>query len=207
MRIALRLLLYPAILGALAWLLPLIAASLNRATDAASTADASRGYALFAIYLLVGTLLGVSVAWDVSRLLGDFAGRLFVGSGSLPSFTPVLWKADRLVKQGEPVKALEGLRDHLRKHPRAWFLTVRVADIYQNALHDPLSAVLEYEALLEHRLPRRVRAEVMVRLAACRLHLRDAEGSTGLLEKVIERFPRTPAARTAARRLKRMREA
>jgi hypothetical protein len=207
MRLLLKLAFYAAAIAALWWLLPQIAASLNRATEAASTADASQGYALFAVYLIIGTALGLFVAWDVSRLLGELAGSLFVGGGKLPSLTPVLWKADRLREQGEPLKAVNTLRAHLQAHPRQWYIAVRIAELYQHALEDPLSAALEYEALLQQRLPRSARAKILLRLAACQLLLRKGDQSAATLRELIANFPQSNAAEKARRRLARMNDA
>jgi len=206
MRIALKVLFYALTVAALWGLLPRIAASLNRAAEAATTADASRGYALFALYLLIGTALGILMAWDASHLLGEFAGRLFVGGGRLPSVTPVLWKADRLRTQGQPLKAVHSLREHLRANPRQWYVAVRIAELYQHSLEDPLSAALEYDQLLKHRLPRSARAEILLRLAACQLLLRKGNLSASTLRELIGTFPRSKAAEKARRRLARITE-
>jgi hypothetical protein len=206
MRIALKIILYVLLMASLWWLLPQIAASFNRATEAASADEAARGYALFAIYLVVGAALASVVAWDVSRLLGEFAGSLFVGGGRLPNITPVLWKADRLRTQGRPQAAVDVLREHLKAHPRQWFPAVRIAELYQQSLNDPSSAALEYEEILKQRLPRSARAEIMLRLASCQLLLRSPEQSATTMREVIHKFPKSPAAAKAQRRLMRIGE-
>jgi len=204
MFIALRLGFYVGAITADLWLLPQIRESLNQAAEAASPADASRGYAIFAVYLVVGTILGLVVAWDVSRLVGEFAGSLFVGGGRLPSITPALWKADRLRAQNKPLEAVNTLREYLNARPRQWYVAVRIAELYQDDLNDPLSAALEYEALLRRRLPRAARAELMLRLASCNLLLRKTDQSASLLRELIQRFPGSPAALAAQRRLARI---
>ena len=204
MRVVLRVIFYIVAITALWWLLPRISANLNEATEAASTAAASRGYALFAIYLLVGAGVALLVAWDVSRALGTFAGSLFVGGGRLPSITPVLWKADRLCAKGQSLEAITILRDYLNGHPRQWYVGVRIAELYQQAQNDPLSAALEYQQLLGRRLPNPARAELMLRLAACELLLRKPEQSSATLQDLIEKFPKSPMAEKARRRLARM---
>ncbi len=207
MRVILRLLFYAAVIAALCWLVPQIAASFNRATAAGSTPDASRAYALFSVYLIVGGTLAVFVAWDVSRFLGGLAGQLFWGGRRIASITPAWWKAERLCKEQQPLEAIRVLRDYLNAHPRHWGVAVRIAEIYQHEIKDPLPAALEYEELLKQRLPDAARAKIMLRLAACRLLLREAEPASAMLRQVIEKFPRTPAAKKAARRLERMGEA
>lgn len=206
MRIALKVILYTALFASLCWLLPQITASLNQATEAAASAEATRGYALFALYLVAGAALALIVAWDISSLLGEFAGSLFVGGARLPGITPILWKADRLRAQGRPQAAVDVLREHLKAHPRQWFPAVRIAELYQHSLNDPFSAASEYEDILKRRLPRSARAEIMLRLASCLLLLRSPEQSAATMREVIHKFPKSPAAAKAQRRLMRIGE-
>jgi hypothetical protein len=204
MRLVLKLIFFAAAITVLCWLAPRIAESINRATAAGSTPDASRAYALFSIYLITAAALAVFVAWEISQFFGWQAARLFLGGGRINSFTPAVWKAERLCRDQKPLEAIGVLREYLAAHPRHWRIAVWIAEIYQRDLKDPLPAALEYEQLLKRRLPRTARAWIMVRLAACHLLLRDLDQSAGLLRNVIKEFPRTPAAETAARRLARL---
>ena len=129
---------------------------------------------------------------------------MFLGGGRLSNLTPAWWKSERLCKAGEADEAVCVLREAALKHPRQWRLNVRIAEIYQHDLNNPLAAALEYEELLKRRLPRPARAWLMVRLAACYLVLRRAGESTAMLRAVIEQFPKTPAAKKAEQRLARL---
>ena len=206
MRLFLKLLFLGLAMAALAWLVPQIVASFNRATVTGSTDDATRAYTLFSGYLLVSAALAVFLAREVAVFSGGLVTRLFLGGGRLGRFTPVFWRAERLRRQAGPLDAVRVLREQLIAHPRQWRLAVRIAEIYQQDLGNPLAAALEYEAALQQRLPRAVRAELMVRLAACYLLLRRPDESAALLRRVVEAFPRTTAAGTAERRLARMNE-
>lgn len=206
MRLLLKLLFYAAAIAALCWFVPQIATSFNRATAAGSTPDASRAYALFALYLLAGAVLAIFAAWDAAHFFGDMAGRLFWSGGRIASLTPAWWRAERLCKERQPLDAIRVLRDYLNTHPRQWRISVRIAEIYQHEIEDALPAALEYEELLKQRLPDTARAEITLRLAACYLLLHRPDDSAAKLREVIETFPRTPAAEKAERRLARMRE-
>lgn len=206
MRLFLKLLFLGLAMAALAWLVPQIAASFNRATATGSTDDGTRAYALFSGYLLVSAALAVFLAREVAVFSGGLVARLFLGGGRLGRFTPVFWRAERLRRQAGPLDAVRVLREQLIAHPRQWRLAVRIAEIYQQDLGNPLAAALEYEAALQQRLPRPVQAELMVRLAACYLLLRRPDESAALLRRVVEAFPRTTVAGTAERRLARMNE-
>lgn len=206
MRIVLKLIFYVAAISALCWLMPQIAVSFHRATTAGSTPDASRAYALFAAYLLVGAALALFVAWDVSRFVGGFAGQLFWSGGRIASITPAWWKAERLCRDRQPLDAIRVLREFYEAHPRQWAAAVRIAEIYERDLHDPLAAALEYESLLQQRLPKTARAEILLRLAACHLLRHQTADSAARLRQVIAEFPDSAAAKKAERRLARLRE-
>lgn len=204
MRLILKLIFYAAAVAALCWLVRQIGVSFDRATALSSTADASRAYALFSVYLIAGAALAMFVAWDVSQFLGWQAESLFLGGGRLSGLTPAWWRSERLCKAGEADEAVRVLREASSAHPRQWRLAVRIAEIYQHDLNNPLAAALEYEEILKRRLPRPARAWLMVRLAACYLVLRRVEESAVKLREVMDQFPRTPAAQKAERRLARM---
>lgn len=206
MRLVLKLLFYAAVIAALCWLVRRIGVSFDRATELSSTADASRAYALFSVYLISGAALAVFVAWDVSRFLGGLAGQLFWGGGRIASITPAWWKAERLCKEQQPLEAIRILRDYLNAHPRHWGVAVRIAEIYQHEIKDPLPAALEYEELLQQRLPKKARAELLLRLAACQLLRHRSEDSAANLRQVIAEFPDSAAAKKAARRLARLKK-
>jgi hypothetical protein len=204
MRLFLKLLCLGLAMATLVWLVPQIVASFNRATAAGSADDVMRACALFSGYLLVSAALAVFLAREVAVFSGGLVARLFVGGGRIGRFTPAFWRAERLRRQAAPLDAVRVLREQLVAHPRQWRLAVRIAEIYQQDLGNPLAAALEYEAALQQRLPQPVQAELMVRLAACYLLLRRPDESTALLRRVVEAFPRTTAAGTAERRLARM---
>jgi hypothetical protein len=204
MRLFLKLLCLGLAMATLVWLVPQIVASFNRATAAGSTDDATRACVLFSGYLLASAALAVFLAREVAVFSGGLVARLFVGGGRIGRFTPAFWRAERLRRQAAPLDAVRVLREQLIAHPRQWRLAVRIAEIYQQDLGNPLAAALEYEAVLQQRLPQPVQAELMVRLAACYLLLRRPDESTALLRRVVEAFPRTTAAGTAERQLARM---
>lgn len=204
MRLLLKLLCYATAIAGLWWLLPQMAVSFDRATAANSTPDASRAYALFATYLLAGGVLAVFLAWDVAQFLGAQAGRLFWSGGRLPSLTPTWWRSERLRKEGNAAEAIRILRDAYSAHPRQWQLAMRIAEIYQHDLNNPLAAGLEYQSLLASRLPKNARAEILLRLAACHLLRHQTEDALACWQQVMSEFPDTAAARKAARRLARI---
>lgn len=204
MRVLLKLIGYVALVAALCWLLPRIATGFQRATEAGNAPEATRAWFFFVGYLLAGAVLAVFVAWDVSRFFGGIAGQLFWGGGRLASITPAWWKAERLCRDKQPLEAIRVLREHLKSHPKHWAAAVRIAEIYEHQLNDALAAALEYESLLNQRLPKSARAEILLRLAACHLLRHQADECAARLQEVIADFPGTSAAAKAERRLARI---
>jgi hypothetical protein len=204
MRVFLKLIGYLALVAALGWLVPRIATGFQRATDAGNTPEATRAWFFFTAYLLTGAVLAVIVAWDVSRFFGSHAARLFWGGGRVAGITSAWWKAERMCRDQQPREAIRVLRDHLASHPKHWAASVRIAEIYERELNDALSAALEYEALLQRKLPKSARAEVLLRLAACHLLRHQPDDCATCLQQVIVEFPGTDAAQKAGRRLARL---
>lgn len=202
-QIALRVSAYVALLGTLYFLSRRVGRAYEHITTDHVAGSASSVFLYFLGFLLVGGLLAVLAAWDISRLLGAVTEEAVLGGGSLPENEPRLLEADRLRKEGEPLEAVRVLREHLTEKPRDWQTNVRIAEVYTHDLRNPLAAALEYEQLLQRRLPRGARAWLMVRLADNYLLLRRGDEAVELFEQVTNKFPRTPAAKKAARRLER----
>lgn len=193
--------------GLALWVLRWLLGRMQAAFVTAMAGEAAAGgvvWMWFAAYLAAAGLLGLGLAWDVTRQFGLLAGQLYVGSGRLPAFTAAWWRAERLARTGQTMAAIQTLRDYLDAHPRHWPVAVRIAELYERELDDPQSAALQYEAILQRRLPHRVRAELMLRRANCALLARDADAAAGWWRAVIAQFPDRPAAVTAVRRLARL---
>ena len=97
--------------------------------------------------------LGLLAARDVSEFIGTRAVRtLYDDTGEIVT-TPDYEKAEEEWGQGNFLEAIRILRDHLKEHPRAQHVALRIAEIYEKDLHNYLAAALEYEEVLKHRLP------------------------------------------------------
>jgi tetratricopeptide (TPR) repeat protein len=178
----------------------------GRAYSAMSGGSAAEGshFVLWLLaYVALGVTLGLLAAWDFSTFLGSASERFVLGTGARGMrFDPRLKQAEALVSKQEPLEAIRLLREYLADKPRDWHAAIRIAEIYQGPLNNPLAAVLEYEALLQHgRLPRAARPWILLRLGNGFLFLGRADAATQWFEEILRKYPRSAAAEKAQRRL------
>jgi ATP phosphoribosyltransferase regulatory subunit HisZ len=94
------------------------------------------------------------------------------------------------------------MRDYLKKHPREQYVALRIAEIYENQLHNHLAAALEYEEVLKKRLPAERWGWAAIHLANLYSgKLNRTEQATALLRRIVEDYGKTAAAKKARERL------
>ena len=201
MRLLAKIALYAALVATLLALAHRFGAAYEHAVGASSGDATTRALTALGAYLLLGTALALLTAWDIAQLAGHQSERLLLGGGRVLAIDPRPRQAERLRAGGEPLEAIRLLRAYLQARPRDWQTAVRIAEIYEQDLRNPLAAALEYEDLLRHRLPRQARPWLTLRLANLHLKLRRADLAVPLLRQLDEQFGDTPAAAKARRRL------
>lgn len=82
----------------------------------------------------------------------------------------------------------------------------RIAEIYSKDLNQPLSAALEYEELLKHRLPADQWAWGALHLAKLYGRLDQPEKSVEMLERIVNEHGRTVPATRARKALAELRQ-
>ncbi|HTD65723.1 MAG TPA: hypothetical protein VK846_04225, partial [Candidatus Limnocylindria bacterium] len=92
------------------------------------------------------------LARDVSLLLAHKAEQALFSDDGAP-VDPEYEQAEELWKDGKYLEALNGMREYLNKHPREQYVALRIAEIYEQNLNNPIAAALEYEELLKKNLP------------------------------------------------------
>ena len=94
------------------------------------------------------------------------------------------------------------MREYLKKHPREQFVALRIAEIYEKDLGNPLAAALEYEEILRKKLPPDRWGWAAVHLANLYSGKLDKiEQATALLHRIVDEYGQTPAAKKARERL------
>jgi hypothetical protein len=145
--------------------------------------------------------LGLLAAWEISRLVGDRATDFIFNDEGEGVKDPEFEKAEDVWRAGDYLEAVRMMRDYFARHPRELFVQMRIAEIYETNLNNPLAAALEYEEVLKKPLhPERwgMRA-----IHLCNLYskLHQQEKATALLERIASEFSQTAAAKKARQKL------
>ena len=106
------------------------------------------GAGLFVSVLALGLLVG----HDFSHFIGEKFSKLLhndEGEGIKKSDYEA---AEQIWADGNPLEAIQLMRDYLLKNPREQHVALRIAEIYEKDLNNPLAAALEYEEVLKQKL-------------------------------------------------------
>ncbi len=145
--------------------------------------------------------LGALIAYDVSQYAGNRAtDSLFDHDGEgIPDSIDDL--VDKAHGNGEFLEAIGLLREHLAKHPKAVEAQIRIAEVYEKDLNNPLAAALEYEEVLKLPMRPEKRGWTGVHLVNLYNRLDKPDLAVAWLQKIVAECPGTPAAAKAQDRL------
>jgi tetratricopeptide (TPR) repeat protein len=107
--------------------------------------------------------------------------------------------------KGNYLEAIRLLREYLDKNPRAQHVALRIAEIYEKDLANPLAAALEYEEVLKQKLPPERWGWAAIHL--CNLYtgkLNLLHKSIALLQRIVAEYGETAAAEKARTRLEQL---
>jgi tetratricopeptide (TPR) repeat protein len=157
-------------------------------------------YGALAFAALVG--LAILGARDVSHLLATKVED-FVFNDNLEGVKdPEYEEAEKVWVNGNHLEAIQLMRDYLKKHPREQYVAMRIAEIYEKDLGNPLAAALEYQEILKKKLPPDRWGWAAIRLSNLYSgKLNKTEEAEALLRRIIDEHPQTPAAKKARERL------
>jgi hypothetical protein len=151
-----------------------------------------------------GTLVGFGllVAWEFSHYLGQKAEEFVFNDEGEGVHDPEYDEAEQLWANGRHLDAISHLREFLKKDPRQIHAAIRIAEIYEKDLNNPLAAALEYEEILTKKLPPERWGWSAIHLVNLyKGPLRKEEQAVALLERIAHEHPRTGAAKKARARL------
>ena len=153
-------------------------------------------------FLLSLISLGLLVAWDVSRLIGSgFISFLFRGEEQ-GVFDDEYEAAETEWNKGNYLDCINMLREYLKNNPRQQHAALRIAEIYEKDLNNPLAAALEYEEILEKKLPRERWGWAAIHLANLYSGpMEKPEQAVELLRRLEREYGDTQAAQKARERL------
>ena len=105
-------------------------------------------------------------------------------------------------KDAKYLDALNAMRSYLKKHPREQFVALRIAEIYEENLNNPLAAALEYEEVLKKKLPAERWGWAAIHLANLYSgKLDQPDKSVALLRRIDAEYGQTTSAKKARERL------
>jgi TolA-binding protein len=167
--------------------------------------SSSRGYTRMVTYglglLLFSIGLAALIAYDISQFLAHKAEQaLFTDDGA--PVDPEYEQAEELWKDGKYLDSLNAMRSYLKKHPREQYVALRIAEIYEENLNNPLAAALEYEEVLKKKLPPERWGWAAIHLANLYSgKLNQPDKSVALLHRIDAEYGQTTAAKKARERL------
>ena len=170
--------------------------------EQAESASGSRLTAYLGLLVFMVIVLGLLVAYEVTHFIGHKAQDFVFNDGGEILHDPEYEEAEKLWANGQHLEAIGLLRELLKHDPRQIHAAIRIAEIYEKDLGNPLAAALEYEEILQKNLPPERWGWAAVHLVNLYSGSLDKpDQAMALLERIAHRYPRTGAARKARERL------
>jgi TolA-binding protein len=156
-------------------------------------------YSLLCVLGFVG--LAVLLARDISQFFADKAEQALFADDGAP-VDPEYEQAEELWKDAKYLEALNAMREYLNKHPREQYVALRIAEIYEQNLNNPVAAALEYEEVLKKNLPAERWGWAAIHLANIYSgKLNQPDKAIALLHRIDSEYGHTSAANKARERL------
>jgi TolA-binding protein len=145
--------------------------------------------------------LAFLLARDIAHFFAHKAEQAMFNDDGVPA-DPEYEQAEELWKDGRYLDAIQGMREYLQKHPREQYVALRIAEIYETNLSNPLAAALEYEEVLKKNLPPERWGWAAIHLANIYSGaLNQPEKAVALLRRIDAEYGTTSAANKARERL------
>jgi TolA-binding protein len=172
-------------------------------TASAPPARAAQGTMIAYLAAFVGAVIGLGllVAHDVTQFLGNTAVDALLEDRGEGLRDPEYEKAEQAWANGKHLDAIQMMRDFLKKNPREQYAALRIAEIYEKDLNNPVAAALEYEEVLKKKLPAERWGWAAVHLCNLYSKLGQQDKTRALLQRIADEYPQTAAAKKARNRL------
>ena len=158
----------------------------------------SHGAGLFVVIVAFGLL----VAFDFTRFFGQKVEDFILDDGGEGERAPEYEEAEKVWANGNHLEAIQLMRDYLKANPREQYVALRIAEIYEKDLGNHLAAALEYEEVLQKKLPSERWGWAAIHLANLYSgKLNRPDDAATLLKRIIAEHPGTAAAKKARERL------
>lgn len=145
--------------------------------------------------------LGFLIASDISHFMGNRALKTIYNDEGEGVKNPEYEHAEQVWANGQHLEAISLMREYLKKNPREQHVALRIAEIYEKDLRNFLAAALEYEEVLNHKLPPDRWGWAAIHLCNLYFKLNQEQKGYDLLRRIVKEYPQTPAADKARKRL------
>ena len=156
-------------------------------------------YLIGLVAALIG--LGLMLARDFSRTVGSKAMDFLFNDDAVGITRPEYDAAEQVWATGDFLDAIRLLREYYIENPREVFVAIRIAEIYEKDLKNPLAAALEYEEILGKSLPPARWSWTAIHLCNLYTKMGQSEKSLALLRRIAVEYGETPGAEKARKRL------
>ena len=155
-----------------------------------------------ALFLACGIPLGLLAAKDLSEFLGQEAIEYIFNDEGEGQRNPDFEAAEMEVTGGNVLEAVRMMRAYYERRPREVYVALRIAELYESNLNNPLAAALEYEDVLRKKLPPERWGWAAIHLANLYSGKLDKpEQAMALLNRIVREYAQTAAAKKARERL------
>ncbi len=153
-------------------------------------------------FVVVLLAFGGMAAWDFAQFVAQRAHSSVFQEDTEAKRDPEFEEAEKAWSNGEHLEAVRLMRTFLQKNPGEQYVALRIAEIYEKDLHNPLAASMEYEEILCGKLPSEKWGWTAIHLSNLYSgKLNQPEKALALLNRVVEEYPETGAARKARARM------
>lgn len=157
------------------------------------------GWGLLAVVSVVG--LGVLAAYDISQYTANRTGEALFDDEGEEVGESTYEQVEKAYGEGDYLEAIRLLREFVKEKPQAVHGQIRIAEIYEKDLNNPLAAALEYEEVLQRHFDPERKAWTAIHLVNLYNRLNKPQQAVALMQRVVMEFPDTPAAAKARDRL------
>ncbi len=154
-----------------------------------------------AAFIISAILLGLLIAYDVTQYMGNQAVDFLFNDNGEGQRDPEYEHAEQVWANGNHLEAIQLMRDYLKKNPREQYVALRIAEIYEKDLKNPLAAALEYEEVIKQKLPPEHWGKAAIHLCNIYAKLGQQDKMQALLHRITSEHPQTSAAKKARQKL------
>ncbi len=153
-------------------------------------------------FMILMLCLGLLGAMDITQFLGRGAVNTLFNDDGVGTMDDEYENAEAEWQNGDYLEAIRLMREYLANNPKKIHAALRIAEIYEKDLNNPLAAALEYEEILEQKLPRERWGWAAIHLANIYSGpLEKPDQAIALLRRLTDEYGDTQAAEKARQRL------